>query len=136
MYAIAAKHKSSESRLSPESEKAIRKLANKIEVSSKTNSNIIAINVRAESPGLAQEITDALTGVFLREHLRVNRTPGSYEFFEEQVDSVLAELTAATAAQRDKKNEYELVTVEGKRDILEQQLREINLAALRTERSR
>ena len=116
-------------------EKAIRKLRKNTAASAPKKSSVITVAGRAESPDLAQEIVATMTNVFLKEHLRINRTSGSFDFFVEQEGMILAKLTETQATLRDKKNKFELATVAGKRQIVESRLRDIELEILNTERA-
>jgi uncharacterized protein involved in exopolysaccharide biosynthesis len=109
--------------LSPiERERALTGLTRELSIHAPQLTNIIVLTCKAESPELAQKRLTLLLEVCLKEHLRVNRTPGSYEFFDEQAQLLKSKLDEASRALRDAKNRSGLVTLEGRRVALEQQL--------------
>lgn len=103
-------------------EKAVIRLIKDIAIFSPRSSNVVVLTCKASSPQLAQHTLATLLDVCLKEHLRVNRTPGSYEFFDEQTRLLKEQLDEASTALRDAKNRYGLVTLDGRRVALEQQL--------------
>jgi polysaccharide biosynthesis protein PslE len=107
--------------LDPESDRnrAIRKLQSQTFVSSPRNSSILNVQCRAESPALAQQITQAWVEVFLREHVRLTHTLGSREFFAKQVQDSRQQLAAAEQKLRDAKDAAALSSVDGQRRILD-----------------
>ena len=63
----------------------------------------------------------------LKEHVRVNRTQGSYGFLEKQAGLLKTELEEASTALRDAKNKHEIVTLDGRRASLQQQISTVDL---------
>lgn len=76
-----------------------------------------------------------MTDVFLKEHLRLNRTKGTHQFFTEQSRLLHEQLTKASQELADRKSEFGLLAVEGKRQIIEEQLKIVRLELLGTERA-
>ena len=74
---------------------------------------------------------------YAEQHLRVNRTTGSYEFFEEQAEKLKGELESATANLRDVKNQVGLVSVDSQRSVIEKEIVKLeeNLAGIAARRS-
>ena len=103
-------------------EKAVTRLVNEISIYSPRSSNVIVLTCKAKTPELAQQTLTTLLDVCRKEHMRVNRTPGSYEFFDEQAQLLRSQLDEAGTTLRDAKNKSGLVTLEGRRVALEQQL--------------
>lgn len=103
-------------------ERAITRLQKSIEVWSPKQSNVIGVAYEAESPQKAQKVVDTLIDTVRAEHSRVNSTPGSYEFFEEQTADTKAELDAALAKLRDAKIEFGIGSVDGRRETLQKQI--------------
>ena len=103
-------------------ERAVSSLLKDISIYSPKASSVIVLTYKTGSPELAQNTLNTLLDVSLKEHLRVNRTSGSYKFFDEQADLLKKQLDEAGEALRDAKNRYGLVTLEGRRAALEQQL--------------
>lgn len=109
--------------LAPQSrEKALAGFMRNISIYSPKSSSVIVLTSKASSPESAQQILNTLLDVSLKEHIRINRTPGSYQFFDEQAELLKKQLDEAGTALRDAKNRYGLVTLEGRRAALEQQL--------------
>jgi uncharacterized protein involved in exopolysaccharide biosynthesis len=92
----------------------------------------------ADVKALAQQIVAKLVEVYRDEHVRVHRSPATYAFFEQQAAQSLAAWKASADALRAMKNRLGVVTVEGGRKKLEDQLADIenkqitNQADLRT----
>lgn len=103
-------------------QQAIRELEKSIFISAPRKSNIITIASKAPSPEIAQQIVAKLVAVYLEEHVRVHRTPGSFEFFAEQARVSRASWQSAADHLRDTKNRLNIVTIDGKRKELETQL--------------
>jgi polysaccharide biosynthesis transport protein len=102
-----------------EVDRAIRRLEGKLVVGSQKQSMVITVNYAAASPELAHDIVDAITKVFLREHSRLNHQDGSLEFFAEQAENLHADLTAAQAKLRDRKNAYQTTSSTGRQSVPE-----------------
>jgi uncharacterized protein involved in exopolysaccharide biosynthesis len=91
---------------------------------------------------VAQKIVAKLVAVYQEEHVRVHRSPGSYEFFEQQAQQSLTAWQKAANELREKKDGLGIVTVEGRRKHLEDQIAEIdfkrmgNRAELRSARAK
>eukprot|EP00913_Durusdinium_trenchii_P028315 g26543.t1 len=114
---------------SPLREKAVRTLEKTVDVKHSKKSSVITIGCKAQSPEIAQRIVNEILNAFHDLHLKVNRTAGSHEFFIEQTALLKTKLDKATAALRDAKNELGLVTIEGRRNGLQEQIR-INRSAI------
>ena len=114
---------------------AVRKLLDAVSVSSPAKSSVIKIECAANRPELAQQIADSWAKIFLREHLRVTRTSGSYKFFCEQVASLEGQLEKTTKELKDIKNKTGLVTVAGQQKILEDQMIAIRALKIQNEAS-
>jgi uncharacterized protein involved in exopolysaccharide biosynthesis len=109
--------------LSPENrEREVSKLLQDISIYSPKASSIVVLTFKTNSPERAQNTLSTLLDVSLKEHLRVNRTQGSYEFFDEQSELLKKQLEEASELLRDAKNRHGLVTLDGRRSALEQQL--------------
>jgi uncharacterized protein involved in exopolysaccharide biosynthesis len=103
-------------------QQAVRELERSVSISAPRKSNIITVAAQARTPQAAQQIVARLVAVYLDEHLRVHRTPGSYPFFAEQTRFSNAAWKAAAERLRDAKNRLGIVTIDGKRRELEMQL--------------
>ena len=105
-----------------ERERALKSLRDDLNVWSPRMSTVVAVSAEAQTPERAQQIAQAMIDVYTQEHLRVNRTPGSYEFFTEQSELLTQQLAAADAELRDAKNRYGIVSLETRRTALQEQL--------------
>jgi len=105
-------------------DKAIIKLKKSLTIASPKRSNVIALEYESDSPQKSQKVVDTLVREFLSEHLRVNSTPGSYEFFERQTAKIKTELDEATGKLRDAKIEFQIGSINSRRQTLQTQIGE------------
>ena len=105
------------------------------EVQAPRESTVITIVCKAGSPELAQEIGSAMTDVFLREHLRLSRTKGTHQFFAEQSRLLHEQLAEASQELAARKSEFQLLSVEGERQIIAEELKTVRLELLSGERA-
>lgn len=117
-----------------ERENAVTRVENMTEVSAPRESTVITIICKAGSPELAQEIASAMTGIFLDEHLRLCRTKGTHLFFDEQSQLLREQLTEASRELAARKNEFQLLSVDGERRIIAEELKSVRLKVLDSER--
>jgi len=103
-------------------EKAIVKLQKKLKTWSPKKSNVIGVRFESDSPENSQRIVNTVVDIFLQEHLRVNSTPGSYEFFNEQAAAIKEDLDAALSELRDAKIQFGIGSVDGRRKTLQGQI--------------
>ncbi len=113
---------------------AIRKLASKVQAYAPKDSTVFTVSYTSGSPQLAHDVVDAVTNEFLAAHLRVNRTDGSQKFFAQQVESLKKDLAAAETALRDRKNEFQISTIDTRRNVLAEQQKDIELQLQSTQR--
>lgn len=114
----------------PPAEQAVNSLEKMIEVTSPRKSNVIHVRCKAKSPALANAVVKELLLLYRDEHARLNRTPGSYEFFQQQASLLEDNWQAATDKVRVAKNEMGIISIDGKRKMLQDQLAELELRAL------
>jgi polysaccharide biosynthesis protein PslE len=107
-------------------QRAVTQLTKTVSVSAPRKSNIITVACKAKSPAAAQKIVAALVEVYQDEHVRVHRSPGSYAFFEQQAAQSLESWQKAADELRAMKNRLGIVTIEGGRKKLEDQIAEID----------
>jgi polysaccharide biosynthesis transport protein len=117
-----------------EVDRAVRRLAQGIRVWAPKESTIITIRYTAASPQLARDVVEGMTKVFFEEHLRLNQSEGSMEFFSQQAGKLHADLTAAQEALRDRKNEFQISTMPAKRAIFEAQVMDVQLQLMNVQR--
>lgn len=116
-------------------ERAVEKLEELVIVVPPRKSNIIQVRASGRSPEQAQKILQCYMDSFVDRHVKANRTDGSYEFFVDQSQHLLAELEAATAELRDAKNSTSLVSIEGEKQNVQTQATSIETAILQNERA-
>ncbi len=114
---------------------AIRRLEKGVRVSAAKNSTVISIQYTAAAPELARDVVAAMIEIFLQQHVRLNRTDGSLEFFVEQEALASAELGAAQIRLRDHKNKYNLASGSMQLAVFHEQIKNVELELLRTTRS-
>lgn len=110
-----------------ERERALKTLTRQIAVTSPKMSSVIVLSCLAKDPTRAQQVVNTLLDVSLQQHMRVNRTEGSYGFFDEQARLLKSELSNSLAELRDAKNRYSMVSLEGRRQGLQQQINSVEL---------
>lgn len=113
---------------------AVRKLSSKVEAFAPKDSTVFTISYTSGSAQLAHDVVDAVTNEFLAEHLRVNRTDGSLKFFSQQVETLKKDLASAEAALRDRKNEFQISTIDARRNVFAEQQKDIELQIQGTQR--
>lgn len=67
-------------------EKALWKLASKLDITLPKKSNVIRVSYRAGEPRLAARVLEHLAKAYIEKHLAVHRSPGQYQFFAEQTE--------------------------------------------------
>jgi uncharacterized protein involved in exopolysaccharide biosynthesis len=115
-------------------ELAVRKLESGVKAYAPRDSTVITISFSAASPQLSHDVVEAVTNVFLEEHLRINHSEGSLAFFSEQASSLQKELSTAQEALRDRKNEFGIASIESRRMVFSEQLKDVELQVLSAER--
>jgi uncharacterized protein involved in exopolysaccharide biosynthesis len=102
-------------------EKAVQQLESAIGIYRSKKSCVIAITAKARSPQLAQRIAQCVVEGFHEQHLRVNRTAGSREFFAAQTELLERQLAEAKRRVSDAKSEFGLVSIDGQKKAIEDQ---------------
>jgi uncharacterized protein involved in exopolysaccharide biosynthesis len=105
-----------------EQEQAIRKFRSSLKVSSPMDSNVVAIHYVARSPQFAHEVAQLVTEVFVEENLQLNRTVGSYKFYQGQEVELRGKLDEALRELSGAKNESGLASVVHHQEALERRL--------------
>lgn len=103
-------------------EKAFESFKRRLSITSPKQSMVIRIGAKGDTPEQAYKAADALTTLFLEDHLLLSRPAGSFEFLSEQTDRLREELEAAQKDLRDAKNRGDLASIQGKRAALESQI--------------
>ena len=105
---------------------AVLRLSKDVSIGAPRKSNIITVACKSRSPAVARQIVAKLIEVYQEEHVRVHRSPGTYEFFTEQVEQSLATWQKAADDLRTIKDRYGIVTIDGRRKKLEDQIADID----------
>jgi polysaccharide biosynthesis protein PslE len=111
-------------------DKAIRKLALRIKVEPVVKSNVVVITYRDYSPELAQAVVDKLMAFYIEEHVRLNRTPGTYDFLVKQTGQLQSRLAGLEKRLCDLKNEAGVVSVESRAQNVQDQIGQIESETL------
>lgn len=115
-------------------DKAIDQLSKSIDVSNVKRSNVIAVTARARTPELAQRITATFLDAYIRQHLQVYSNPGSLDFFRSQVDLLRQDLEDAERAISQRKSRLNVLSIEGKRSGLLNQISDVEVELLVVDR--
>lgn len=103
-------------------EQAVQQLGKSLKITSPRRSTVISICGESSSPKLAQAIVKSLVDTYQKEHIRLHRVPGSFDFFSERAERTEKEVKAALKALNAAKSELSIATVQGRRDSLEKQI--------------
>ncbi len=114
-------------------ENAIKKLRDAVHVSVGRGSNVIDISAESASPEFAQHILSTYLNAFQKQHIEVHHTSGSFEFFDAEAARAKKELEETNDRLADLKQKLGLVSIAGRRSILETQINELNRQLLDTE---
>jgi uncharacterized protein involved in exopolysaccharide biosynthesis len=105
-----------------ERERAVRELMKSVQAWSPKQTNVVMVAAEDRSPEAAQATVQAIVDAYREEHIRIHRTSGSYEFFEEQSGALREQLEEATQGLSAAKNEYGFVALDGRRESLQKQI--------------
>jgi uncharacterized protein involved in exopolysaccharide biosynthesis len=97
---------------------ALEKFAKLLNVWAPRRSTIVYVSFYGPSPEVAQQNVTRLIDLYMEEHVRLNRTAGSHDFFSEQSQQSRQRLAAAESQLRDLKNRTGMASVEDQRKIL------------------
>ncbi|MEQ8790490.1 MAG: GumC family protein [Pirellulaceae bacterium] len=114
-------------------EDAVTEVDDSLQVYAPKRTTVISLAYEADSPELAQLVTNTVIEVYLSEHARIHRTAGSHDFFVEQEKLLREKLDRANADLRDAKNETGLGSIEGRRETLQAMLGSIESQIATTE---
>lgn len=106
-------------------EAAVTQLIRGVDVYAATESSVVSVSYETESPEVAQSVIAAWIDSYIAQHAKVNRTPGSYVFFEEQGEVLRRQLIAAREKLQRAKTDSNLVTIDGQQKLLESQLSKV-----------
>ncbi len=113
-------------------QKAISRVMDNLRISTPEKTTIIDVSYDANSPEIARQVVDIVMKEYLAEHISVNQTDGSYDFFKTQAEKLSKELDDSSDRLKSLKNELGLATIDGKRKMLEQQIADLESAKIST----
>ncbi|MCA9120665.1 MAG: hypothetical protein H6822_35645 [Planctomycetaceae bacterium] len=114
-------------------DKALIKLKKMLKYDPGKNSNVITVSCLARSPELAQQILEIYFVAFKTHHLELNRTAGSFEFFDEQATQLKAQLETAKQRLREARNSIGVTSIEDEKRQIEQQISSLEKAIATTQ---
>jgi uncharacterized protein involved in exopolysaccharide biosynthesis len=114
-------------------DRAIESLQENLGITTGKKTSVIAVSYESESPALSRDILQSLLALAREDHLRVNRTKGSLEFFEGQTELVHDQLNKLEAELRDLKDATGLASLTSQREIQLQQLGALQADLLRAQ---
>ena len=117
-------------------ERAVLELGKHVKIEAAKRSNVIEIVYQGPTPTMCQTVVAKLIDSYLDEHLRLNRTHGSHEFFAEQTNRLRNELSSKEAELRDLKNGTGLASPAAQRGLMVARIGRLEDELLHTEASR
>ena len=112
-------------------DKAIRKLSQRLHVDPVRRSNIINLSCDATDPLLAKKLVETTIELARTTHMRVNRTAGSFDFFDTQSKEQSQHLAELEQHWRDLKNRTGIAEVGEERVILQRRVAALEDARLK-----
>jgi len=97
-------------------DKAVKALRKNLGITAGKKSNVLSVSYKAEHPQLAHDVLEALLVTAREDHLRVHRTSGSQQFFENQRTLLQQDLAEQEQRLRHFKDEHGLATLPLQRD--------------------
>ena len=113
-------------------ERAMRRLASDIKVTSEPDSNVITVAFRSATPQMAREIGDEFLKSYHAQHVTAHNTQGSESFFSEQSEILSASLAEAEQRLRDAKNDFGIVTIGSSQLTLSKEIELVEMDLLTT----
>jgi uncharacterized protein involved in exopolysaccharide biosynthesis/Mrp family chromosome partitioning ATPase len=105
-----------------ERDSAVLNLMKHWTITSEKDSNIISLTYEGTSPKIAHDVLSQLIDSYLEKHLAVNRTVGSYDFFQEQTNKLRSSLTQAEKSLEELRSKTGVASVAEQRRILLERL--------------
>lgn len=99
-------------------DKAITTLQKGLHVTAVRKTSYVTVSYSCDDPALARDVVEALITQVQAEHLRINRTQGSHEFFEKKELQLRTELETLEAELRDLKNVSGFAELSTQRELL------------------
>ena len=107
-------------------DKAIRKVMKNLEIKAEKDSSIISISYESEDPKLAQNVIATLINYYLEKHIAVHQTPGSDQFFLQQVADLRNKLALSENELRSLRDESGISLLEEQRQVILKRIAELD----------
>lgn len=111
----------------PDSDLAIRELEKTLEVDGGPKSSVISVEYISKSPVAAKEVLDAFLDCYRELHVRVNRAPENYKFFETQTNELKQKLLTARGELESLKNEKGVIAIDIRKQNLQEHVSRIDV---------
>ena len=106
-------------------DKAILKVMKNLEIKALKDSSVISISYESESPKLAQNVIATLINYYLEKHIAVHQTPGSHQFFLQQVTDLRSKLALSENELRGLRDESGISSLEEQRQVMLNRIAEL-----------
>lgn len=97
-------------------DKAIKAVQKNLGTTAGKKSNVLSISYRSKDPELAQRVLTALLAIVREQYLKVNRTPGSQDFFQDQLTALREQLAGDEQLLREFKDRHNLASLPSQRE--------------------
>ncbi|WP_425614744.1 GumC family protein [Anatilimnocola sp. NA78] len=114
-------------------DKAITTLQKNLRVTAVRKTSIVTVAYVADDAAIARDIVEAIVAQAQSEHLRINRTKGSHDFFEKKETQLRGDLEVLENKLRDLKNESGFAELNTQRELLLKRIADTKSALLDTE---
>lgn len=114
-------------------ERAVRRLAKKIDVEQVKKTNLINISYGSTDPTRAAKVLQTLANVYREKHLEVHRPSGEFRFFEQQSGESRRQLEEAQQKLRQFMLRHDVVAATQQRDLALQRLSDVDASYRQTQ---
>jgi uncharacterized protein involved in exopolysaccharide biosynthesis len=114
-------------------DKAISTLQKNIHVTAIRKTSLVTVSYSCDDPALARDVVEAMVAQVQAEHLRINRTKGSHDFFEKKELQLRSDLEKHEAKLRDLKNSSGFAELNTQRELLLKRIASIQTELLDTQ---
>ena len=105
--------------------KAVLEVMKNLEIKALKDSSIISISYEVESPKLAQNVIAILIDYYLEKHIAVHQTPGSHQFFIQQVTDLRSTLALSENELRNLRDKSGISSLEEQRQVIFNRIAEL-----------
>jgi uncharacterized protein involved in exopolysaccharide biosynthesis len=114
-------------------ERAVRRLARKIDVQPVKKTNLIDVSYGSTDPSRASQVLQTLAGVYREKHLEVYRPSGEFRFFEKQSEESHQQVEDAQGKLRQFMSSRNCVAAAQQRDLALQRLSDVDASYRQTQ---